>query len=280
MNENDIYAMGFVDYASSIGISPSSLIGIFMSKSAEDGKKENEIQRLVDRTGQGIEPYGPFGSTVMGLVPSIVSSVSIPTKVLSSIGSIAGGIEGVMSEDSNLKGNSLIPGVSQSKQWKRARKTIESALSNDRGTKAVMNATTEALSPVSTIAPALAGAALGHFLGSSAAKKRGDTGSEAKRDSIAGAILGGSAGFAIPQIISMLIASSKKRRSVDEQSEHDSTGHAVENLLVPGYGEYNFWKRQGSSRNLIPEEDDSPEEKIRKLKLLDSINKSLDKKNA
>lgn len=36
-----------------------------------------------------------------------------------------------------------------------------------------------------------------------------------------------------------------KRRTKKEQYEHDSTGNALKNLLIPGYGNYNLMKRVG-----------------------------------
>lgn len=61
-------------------------------------------------------------------------------------------------------------------------------------------------------------------------------------DALTGIGFAGGVGANVGGFVSPLFT---KRRTKKEQYEHDSTGNALKNLLIPGYGNYNLMKRVG-----------------------------------
>ena len=81
-----------------------------------------------------------------------------------------------------------------------------------------------------------------------------------------GALIGGGSGIgaaAIADLAAAIAAAIKRRRTADEQVEHDK-GNLVtaKNLLVPGYARYNYYKRIGRSQG----DRDEPAENKEKSK--------------
>src|SRR5574344_888834 len=97
------------------------------------------IRELSERSGQRIESTGNIGSLTRGAaslallkrIPGLSKYFLLPEGV--------GLAHGAVSENSNLSGNSWIPGVSASQAVKRIRKTIDSARARNPDTEAKKN---------------------------------------------------------------------------------------------------------------------------------------------
>ena len=143
----------------------------------------------------------------------------------------------------------LIPGVGGHRIGKRMRETIDvSDRENGDKSKAVRNVVGELAGP-SLVSPLTLGA-LGMGAGGLHAGLAGavPTSPMMTRELIVGGLLGAGAGFGI-QGLASLLALARKTRSVEDQLEHDRSSHLVSDMLVPGKGIYDQWKRYGASEN-------------------------------
>ena len=224
------------------------------------------IRELSERSGQRIESTGNIGSLTRGAaslallkrIPGLSKYFLLPEGV--------GLAHGALSENSNLSGNSWIPGVSASQAVKRIRKTIDSARVRNPDTEAKKNSIFELAGGylINPLVCSTAGYILGRMVGG--------------KNSI-GPGIGVLAGSSIPVISAAVAAGLNKRRSELEQNKYDDSSHTANNIFTPGYALYNKWKRLGASENLVPNEDDSDDEQIRKLRRQIFINRILGKKD-
>lgn len=190
----------------------------------------------------------PAKEVLLGGLPGMIPYVGPGA---STIGGLKALLEDVDDEAKPHEGVSknLIPGVANYRLVKRLK---GQAVRQDRKHKgsAVKNLLGEILGPsTSIIGSTLAGSALGAGLNALRGRRASD-------GAITGALIGSGAG-ALSSIAGGIIAGIKRRRTAQEQVDHDKELR-LSNYLVPGAAVYNRYKRLGRSQGDI---DENPKNK-------------------
>ena len=169
-------------------------------------------------------------------------------------------------DDSGANALNIVPGVAS---YRLANRLKTQAVRQDRkhGGKAGDNIIGETFgSPISTGLATMLGAAIGG--GYKYHKSKGNEEETAK-----GALVGGLGGLglsAAAHIAAMISAAARKRRSEEEQVEHDSKLH-VEDYLVPGMSTYNKYKRIGRVKDEEGKKKEGKEKKASYTKPLSVV---------
>lgn len=150
-----------------------------------------------------------------------------------------------------------LPGVGSYRVGQRTAATTNLAKDPQ---KAKINAVSEAAGPhVNTVLATLLGLGVGAGVGSYDEGFQFDK--EHRREilkkALAGAALGGVASTAM-NVGSGIAAAITPHRTPEEQASHDETSHKYRNLLIPGYGTFEFLKRYGSAPDQVGRQDNVP----------------------
>lgn len=223
--------------------------------------------RLVNEYIKGIP-----GGLALSLVPG--------GKAVGGIANLGGLISGVTDEKDKMKENNRdlewVPGVSSRRQGQRL-KLVTDASERGGGRSAGSNMLTELIGGYTApLGGALVGAGVGSALGGGLGTLGGAVAGGAAgggKGALGGAALGGLGGMGLGtaigagvgataglsgRLIAAVLAAARRRRSIKDQAGADFGNHALSNLLIPGVGDYNRYKRWGASRNLIEDKEKTP----------------------
>jgi hypothetical protein len=189
---------------------------------------------------------GPITENLVGLPANLAAGALLPGANLVGHAATLGGALGGHTSEKEVKdlnkgyGASAAPFVAHHRGGQRLRATYDrSQRDNKENSRALRNILTESFGPLtSSLAAGGIGAGVGAALGEDPAEF--------------GAIAGGGA-FVGGQLAAMAMALAKKRRTAKQQSKEDSEGHSLRNLLVPGAGAYESFKRYGSTGKPDPQ---------------------------
>lgn len=189
--------------------------------------------------------YGPLASEA--LMATIYENVPVVGVIPNAVGRGIGylsekDLKDVQRESAGLEGSALaaLPG------YGAYRVALRDKAAMNRSTKmGAKHAPGNLLAEVAAPALwALAGAGVGALAGGKGKRRQG-------------AVLGAAAASLLPTAIGGIAAASTDTRTDREQARHDADrANILRSLLIPGYGQYNLWKRRGTTAAPLKKEDD------------------------
>ena len=207
----------------------------------------SNIQMFVKRANKEAKKVPP--SLVRESLKSIGASlIPLPTAV-------KGTIAGYLERDGSREAASYIPGGLSYNWSKRIQNQVKEqearALKKKLQSRARTNAAGEILgSATSMTLPTLLTTGIGAGIGALAVDDGYRCGG-----ALVGSIVGSLAGLGITattNLVGALAAAITRRRTAEEQMQHDMSNHAS-NWIVPGVSTYNYYKRLGRSQGDLEE---------------------------
>jgi len=237
------FAAGFSKGAEALGVDPVALY-----KQAAPALSEELIQRLdphylargTAAYLKAVDPANIGAAAGIAGGAGLLGDAVLPGKGKSKTRRIVSGVAGA----------GLLGGGAYLASNENARNAVRKAVLGTLG-RAVEPFRTKMAEDRSTARRAFMKAAADHSFGNLASEVIGHTGGNAAIlgtlglaagpvGSLAGATAGG-----LGTPLGGLLALIKRRRTAAEQVAYDSNSHILKNLLVPGAGSYNMWKRIG-----------------------------------
>lgn len=237
------FAAGFSRGAEALGVDPGTLC-----KQAAPALSEELIQRLdphylargTAAYLKAVDPANIGAAAGIAGGAGLLGAAVLPGKGKSKIRRIASGVAGA----------GLLGGGAYLASNENARNAVRKAVLGTLG-RAVEPFRTKMAEDRSMARRAFMKAAADHSFGNLASEVIGHTGGNAAvlgTLGLAAGPVGSLAGVAAGSLgtpLGGLLALIKRRRTAAEQVAYDSSSHILKNLLVPGAGSYNMWKRIG-----------------------------------
>lgn len=237
------FAAGFSRGAEALGVDPGTLC-----KQAAPALSEELIQRLdphylargTAAYLKAVDPANIGAAAGIAGGAGLLGAAVLPGKGKSKIRRIASGVAGA----------GLLGGGAYLASNENARNAVRKAVLGTLG-RAVEPFRTKMAEDRSMARRAFMKAAADHSFGNLASEVVGHTGGNAAilgtlglAAGPIGSLAGATAG-SLGTPLGGLLALIKRRRTAAEQVAYDSSSHILKNLLVPGAGSYNMWKRIG-----------------------------------